>query len=146
MEIGEYKVWQRVLEEPGQEAIGEALHRMAQQSRRALLDYRALAEHRRAGTDNGARKLEQWERENLEVLLGLFRLSTGKTMGTEGKMCLAYQKPEYTFLYRRALEQLQEYTAMSAQPHYGVVFGEMAGRQRRICEGIARAVSTRTGR
>ena len=141
MDASEYTVWQRVLEEPRQEALGAVLHRLAGQSRRAIRDYRVCFR----GRGNAGRELERWEGENLEALLGLFRLSVGRPMDT-GAVEQDGRNPEGGFLFGRALEQLQEYTALSAQPRFGVVFGEMALRQRQICDRLTRLVGGAPGK
>ena len=133
MEMDEYRVWQRVLEEPRQEMPGEALYRLAALSVQALRDYGALGQNRAA-----IGKLEGWERENLACIRGLFRLTAGKPLPEERMLPRGRRGADGGVLYRRALEQLQEYTALSAQPRHGVVFGEMARRQSRICAEIAR--------
>lgn len=137
MALDEYRVWQRVLEEPRQEVPGEVLYRLAVLSAQALRDYGALGKSR-SGTVPGAGRLEDWERENLACIRGLFRLTAGKPLSEERILPRGRQGADGGLLYRRALEQLQEYTALSAQPRYGVVFGEMARRQTRTCAEIAR--------
>ena len=144
MDASEYRIWQRVQEGPRQEALGEALYRMALNSLRAMADYRRLYRRDRAQGGQSARLLEQWEGENLGCIRGLFFLTAGKPLRS-GKQEPERHDPDGNLLYRRALEQLQEYTALSAQPHFGVVFGEMARRQSRICETLVRNLGECSG-
>ena len=144
MDASEYRIWQRVQEGPRQEALGETLYRMALHSRQAVEDYRRLCRRDRARGGQSARLLEQWEGENLGCIRGLFFLTAGKSL-CPGRQEPERHDPDGNLLYRRALEQLQEYTALSAQPHFGVVFGEMARRQGRICETLVRNLGECSG-
>ena len=128
---GEAQIWNRVFAQPRQQAMGEQLYALARLSTQALKDYRALG--------NKSRRMAlaaEWEGENLECLRGMFLLETGREPRILPETSGSCRGREGECLYRRAMEQMQTYTALSAQPGYGVAFGEMARRQAKICEGI----------
>ena len=128
---GESQIWSRVFAQPRQQAMGEQLYALARISTQALKDYRALGEKsRRMGLTAGH------EKENLDCLRGMFRLETGRELRPFPEDSGSCRGRGGDCLYRRAMEQMQTYTALSSLPGYGVTFGEMARRQVKICEGI----------
>ena len=128
------EIWQRVCSQPRQQAMGEQLYQLARLSSQALEDYRLLAARIRS---ERARQLVRWEGENLSALRGLFLLATGREMGPFSGTSGDRRSREGALLYRRAVEQMQAYTALTAQPYYGISFGELARRQGKICDGLA---------
>ena len=132
---GEMAIWKRVCAQSRTQALGEQLYQLARLSSMALEDYRLLAAQSR---DRSGRvwQLVRWEEENLSALRGMFLLDTGREMGPFPQAPGVRWGREADLLYRRAVEQMQAYTALSAQPYYGISFGEMARRQGKLCDGL----------
>lgn len=132
------QVWQRVAAPPAPEPEGGALQALALYAAETAALYQALAGALSGKAKEQALKLLELQRDTLNCLQGLRRLSQLSGNGVRIPKMPAMPAGKLAAQgYRRAKRSLTEYTARSIDPEFGPVFRSLSQREEENCAVIA---------
>lgn len=139
----EQKVWQRVLAQPQARSGREDLRSLMLAALETAEIYRLLAGMLTGKARERVNGLWEGEQANAACLRGMQRLSGGTA---EKGAALRLPKESARRLleksYHRTRRAMTEYTSYLADPEFGVVFQQMADRERAHCAVIAQLLGS----